>query len=189
MLKKMEMKTNAELHALPEETPPLDGHNRGVGRTPRVRVRSSTAEGPAHGCGVGPADAYMWSVKVTWDDTASVRQRLARAAELPGVRSASRPTGHSRGRRSLARPCAGIVVLDLHLRGESGPGIRTSGEARAAGGALIVLTTEPTERHVREEPREARTTSSTSPRDLMACYGSYASAIAGQGVWSGGREG
>jgi DNA-binding NarL/FixJ family response regulator len=85
------------------------------------------------------------------DDTVSVRERLAgMLGALPGVEAVLEAKGTAEAQELLHAHAPEIVVLDLHLRGESGLAFAPRVKQQRRGALLIILTNEPTKRHRRE---------------------------------------
>jgi len=76
----------------------------------------------------------------------------------------------------------GIVVLDLHLRGESGLAFAPRVRREQRGALLIVLTNEPTERHRREALARGADHFFDKSKDLDGLLRVVASASAGPGA-------
>jgi DNA-binding NarL/FixJ family response regulator len=96
--------------------------------------------------------AYLSRVKVlVVDDNVSVRERLAALlAEIPGVAEVFECGDSAQAVDLLKAHAPEIVVLDLHLRGESGLAFAPQVKNGNPRTLLIVLTNEASPRHRRE---------------------------------------
>ena len=79
------------------------------------------------------------------DDVASVRERLvAMLAEVAGVTAVFEADGTRAAVEALRARTPDVIVLDLHLRGESGLRLAGLAKRERPGALLIVMTNQPT---------------------------------------------
>jgi two-component system OmpR family response regulator len=84
------------------------------------------------------------------DDAAPVRARLgSMLAEVPGVSEVIEADGLGRALEALLARAPEIVVLDLHLRHESGMTLLPGAKRDFPVVLVIVMTNQPSERHRR----------------------------------------
>jgi two-component system response regulator DevR len=84
------------------------------------------------------------------DDAAAVRSRLgAMLAEIPGVAIVIEAESAAEAAEALGATGPEIVVVDLHLGGESGMSLLPLVKRDRPTALLIVMTNHPTERHRR----------------------------------------
>ena len=85
------------------------------------------------------------------DDVAAVRTRVAAMlGEVPGVEAVIQADCAARALVRLRLDAPEIVVLDLHLRGESGMTFAPVVKRERPDAILIVLTNDPSEHHRRQ---------------------------------------
>jgi two-component system, OmpR family, response regulator len=85
------------------------------------------------------------------DDAAPVRARLGEmVAELPGVASVVEADTCALAVEVLCAWGPDVIVVDLHLRGESGLGLLSLAKRNRPEALLIVMTSHPTARHRRQ---------------------------------------
>ncbi len=85
------------------------------------------------------------------DDAAAVRARLgAMLAELPCVGSVIEADTYALAVEVLSAWAPDIIVVDLHLRGESGLGLLSIARRDRPSALLVVMTNHPTARHRRQ---------------------------------------
>ena len=85
------------------------------------------------------------------DDVAAVRTRVAAMlGEVPGVDVVLEADGSVQAMDVMRRDVPHVVVLDLHLRGESGLSLAPLLKRERPETTLVVLTNDPSEHHRRE---------------------------------------
>lgn len=95
---------------------------------------------------LGRRDAYIHRVKVlVVDDVARVRARLAAMlVEIPGVRAVFEADGIAAAIHALHAWGPDVVVLDLHLREESGLTLAARVKRERPDALLVMMTNQPT---------------------------------------------